>query len=104
MERRTILRIIGLGLPGLLLLPRCGSNRRMFDPQAILSDLKTNEAIGRLRNGSLFFRYREIFSPKGKEALAIVQRGLITLDLMENIKSTEYGIYGDKTADRKSVV
>jgi hypothetical protein len=98
MERRTALKIIGLGLPCLLLLPHCGRQDRQFDAATVLAELRATPAIDRLRNGEISFRYREIFSPRGKDALALIQRGLISLELLPRIEPSEYGVYGDKTA------
>jgi len=74
--------------------------RDLYDPQNILDDLRGNLAIGRLRRGKLYFAHKstEGISPRGKEALAIIQRGMLSLGLIEHMETSEFGIYGDKTA------
>lgn len=84
-------------LPFLSALKGCGGSTR-FDPQVVLNELRNNETLEKMRNGRMTFNYHEIFSENGMGALSIIQRGLISLELMVKIPEHEYGRYGDKTA------
>jgi len=79
---------------------RCEKTRDLYNPRNILNDLRGNLAINRLRRGEIIFAHKNIegLSPRGKEALAIIQRGMVSLGLIEHLNTTEFGVYGDKTA------
>jgi hypothetical protein len=97
LTRRTCLFLFGA-----LALSACRGRGPHYstDPQNILDDLRSNPAIGSLRRGEIYFAHKntEGVSLKGKQALAIIQRGLLTLGLIEHMNTTEFGVYGDKTA------
>jgi hypothetical protein len=100
-SRRMLLQLAGLGFCAYIIPPGCKQNRvRSTDPQNVLNDLKENRTIGMLRSGQIIFMHKSVegLSPRGKEAFAIIQRGLIALQLMPPIQEHEYGVYGDKTA------
>jgi len=91
-----------LFLFGTLALSACSGRkaRDLYDPQNVLDDLRGNLAIGRLRSGEINFSHKntEGLSVRGKEALAIIQRGMVSLGLIEHMGTAEFGVYGDKTA------
>lgn len=95
--RREFSKTIGLWILSLCLPAGCGNRSMRFDPQVILNDLRNNEALLKMRDGTLDLNYHELFSEKGRGALTIIQRGLISLELMVKIPEHEYGRYGDKT-------
>ena len=76
-----------------------GCGRSRFTPQSVIRDLEANETIGKLREGKITFNYQEIVSENGKEAIFIIHRGLIALDLLPHIPECEYGVYGPKTTE-----
>ena len=100
--RRTCLRLIASAAAALAAPAGCRGNERFrLTPGAVLADLRQNDVIGKLRDCQLTFRSKNIerLTERGKEALTIIQRGLITLDLLPtDPASLNFGVYGSQTA------
>lgn len=73
---------------------------RSTDPGVVLNDLRSDNVIKKLRSGEMEYVYKSMQGhiwPNAKEALATIQRGLISLELMNPLPEDEYGVYGPKT-------
>ncbi|MFA5113170.1 MAG: hypothetical protein WC529_02605 [Candidatus Margulisiibacteriota bacterium] len=100
--RRACLRLLSYSAAALALPAGCRNSERFrLTPGAVLSDLRANEVLGKMRDCRLSFRSKHIekLTERGKEALTIVQRGLIVLSLI-GVEPAEFnfGVYGPQTA------
>lgn len=73
---------------------------RSTDPGVVLNDLRSDNVIKKLRSGEMEFIYKSMEGhlwPNAKESLALIQQGLISLELIKHIPEDEWGVYGPKT-------
>jgi len=97
--RREFIFTAGAGILGLL--SGCGRSRYPFQPEVVLRDLRNNSVIQKIAKGEVALMHKEIegMTQNGKEALAIVQRGLFSLGLVRGDPDDfSFGIYGPQTA------
>jgi hypothetical protein len=97
LSRRSFLALVG-GAAVYRSLTGCQRFLPQFDPASILTELRRNEVIGRIRNGRIDLNYHEFFSEKGREALKLIQHGLFALGLIDaDPAKFNFGVYGPQT-------